>query len=254
MLAVIRETHGDPPALDTAVSRQILDEIATGERPDTLRVHVPPRVVAFGRRDVKAAGYPAAVAATRAAGFSPVERLAGGRAAVFTEGTIAFAWAQAIPDPRLAIRERFELIAAVIQDALVSLGVDAHIGEVAGEYCPGEYSVNAGGTLKIAGVGQRLVRGAAHVGGVIVVHDSQLVKAALEPVYRALDLAWDVGTAGAIDDVVPDITIEATTRAFLEQFSRRYELEPTSLGRSTLDAAGARVRDHQPHATGNGSR
>ena len=57
-----------------------------------------------------------------------------------------------------------------MRTALCSLGVDARIGEVAGEYCPGKYSVNARGATKIMGVGQRLARHAAHVGGVIVVN------------------------------------------------------------------------------------
>ena len=32
-------------------------------------------------------------------------------------------------------------------------------GEVAGEYCPGQHSVNARGERKLMGVGQRLIRG-----------------------------------------------------------------------------------------------
>ena len=39
------------------------------------------------------------------------------------------------------------------------LGVDARVGEVPGEYCPGAFSVNARGRIKLAGVGQRLISG-----------------------------------------------------------------------------------------------
>src|SRR3546814_3395762 len=44
----------------------------------------------FGRQDTITAGYRDAVRAARSMGYEVVERLAGGRAAVFTTGTLAF--------------------------------------------------------------------------------------------------------------------------------------------------------------------
>ena len=79
-----------------------------------------------------------------------------------------------------------------IAAALCDLGVDARVGEVEGEYCPGEYSVNARGALKLMGVGQRIVRGAAHVGGVLVVGRSDRTRRVLEPVYRLKDVITSV--------------------------------------------------------------
>ena len=67
--------------------------VAAGELPETLRIARPGPIVAFGKRDVVTAGYPDAVRAARAGGFEAVEGLAGGRAAVFHEDTIAFAHA-----------------------------------------------------------------------------------------------------------------------------------------------------------------
>ena len=59
-------------------------------------------------------------------------------------------------------RERFERLGGVIVRALRGLGVDARVGEVEGEYCPGAWSVNARGQIKLAGIGQRMIAGAAH--------------------------------------------------------------------------------------------
>src|SRR5215210_7001452 len=167
-LRLIRHSFPDHPELSTAISRTILRRVAAGELPATIRIHRPGREVAFGRQDVASPGYQAAAEAARAAGFAAVERLAGGRAAVFHQGTIAIARAYSDPQPPKRTYARFEEMAEVIVSALRSLGVDARIGEIRGEYCPGAYSVNARGATKIAGIGQRMIRGGAHLGGVIV--------------------------------------------------------------------------------------
>jgi octanoyl-[GcvH]:protein N-octanoyltransferase len=98
-----------------------------------------------------------------------VVRLAGGRPAVFTPGTIAFAWSVPTEEPSTGIAERFEVLSGCLAAAARSFGLDGRVGEVPGEYCPGTSSVNVGGTHKVAGVGQRLLRRAAHTGGVVVV-------------------------------------------------------------------------------------
>lgn len=245
-LTLIRERHDTVPALDTAVSRQILEEVADGMRPDTFRLHQAPRVVAFGRQDVVASGYPAAVRAAAEHGFAPVERLAGGRAAVFHEGTLAFAMAQAVPDPRLGVTSRFEHVATLLQDALRLLGVDAHVGELPGEYCPGKFSIHAAGSIKIVGIGQRLIRGASHVGGVLVVRDSSAIRRVLTPVYAALDLSWDPKTAGAVEDVVPGTAIDDAAAAVVATLGRHYELVEGTVGETTVTGAQARLADHQP--------
>ena len=98
-LRLIRDTFPDRPAFDTALSRAILLRVSKGELPETMRLGRPGAMVAFGRRDVASRGYGAAVLAARAGGFEAVERLAGGRAAVFHEQTVAIAHAVADPDP-----------------------------------------------------------------------------------------------------------------------------------------------------------
>jgi octanoyl-[GcvH]:protein N-octanoyltransferase len=194
-------------------------------------------MVAFGKQDAVSAGYADAVRAARAGGFEAVERLAGGRAAVFHEDTIAFAWATRAREPRRAITERFEHTAAIFAGALGRLGVDARVGEVPREYCPGGYSVNARGRVKLMGVGQRLIAGGAHVGGVVVVRDAGRVRDILLPVYAALGLDWDPATAGSVADEVPGVDWEGAAGAVVAELAERYELVEATLDEETLALA-----------------
>ena len=236
-IRLVRDGFPEPPEMDTAISHAILRRASGGSLPETLRLHRPGRVVAFGPRDRVATGFAEAVAAARAQGFGAVERLAGGRAAVFHEGTIAFSWVTPDPAPREKIRERFDATTDILLEAMRALGVDARLGEVPGEYCPGEDSINARGATKIVGIGQRVIARAAHVGGVIVVTGSALIRDTLLPVYESLGLGWEPDTAGAIDDEVPGAVWEDAERAVLDAFGSRFELEEGVLDRDTLALA-----------------
>ena len=114
---VIRTGHPHRPEMDTALSHAILLRVSAGELGETIRLHRPGHVVAFGRRDVVDPRFGAAVDAARAEGFEAVERLAGGRAAVFHPGTIAFAWAFPDPTPRERVRRRFDLVARIMAES-----------------------------------------------------------------------------------------------------------------------------------------
>jgi octanoyl-[GcvH]:protein N-octanoyltransferase len=214
------------PEYDTGLSHALLRLAGAGEIGEVLRIHVPRRIVAFGRQDTVSRGYPEAVAAARREGFAPIERLAGGRAAVFTEQTLAFAWAVPTSEPRSGVTERFARIASIMASAFRALGVDARIGRVPGEYCPGDHSVNSRNAVKLMGVGQRVVGGAAHVGGVVVVDGSDLIRQALVPVYRALGLAWDPATAGDLASEAPGVTLGRVRAAILDEFAREADLVP----------------------------
>jgi lipoate-protein ligase A len=165
--------------------------VAAGELGESLRLYRPEPIVAFGKRDALSAGFTAAVNSASRAGYTSVIRMAGGRAAVFHEDTIAFAWTIPSPAPRDDITQRFERLSGLLAGTLRDLGADARIGEVPGEYCPGEFSINIGGSTKVMGVGQRLIAGAAHVGGVIVVDGGRRIAEVLIPVYADLGLEWE---------------------------------------------------------------
>lgn len=230
---------------DTGISHTLVNEVGAGRHPETLRLHHTGDIVAFGKHDTITPGYSSAVAATIAHGFTPIERLAGGRAAVFHGGTLAFAWAIPSEDPRTGVTSRFTEIATLLANALRSLGVAADVGEIPGEYCPGAYSIHADQRVKLVGVGQRLVRGAAHVGGVISVTDGWRIREVLEPVYRALGLDWLPSTAGAVDDFVSDVTVDDVRTAVIDAFSERFELVETSMPagivRSGLELAASHI-------------
>ncbi len=212
----------------------MLERVARGELPETFRIGRPGAMVAFGRLDLASRGYPDAAHAARAAGFEAIKRLAGGRAAVFHEHTIAFAWAGRAQDTWSGTHERFRVAAGIVERALRALGVDARVGEVPREYCPGDYSVNAGGRVKLAGIGQRLIKGAWHIGGVIVVGEGERVRDVLVPVYAALGLDWDPATAGAVGDEAPGATWEDVASALREELP---EHEAAELDSATLAEA-----------------
>jgi lipoate-protein ligase A len=211
-----------------------------------VRLGRPGRIVAFGRQDRASPGYAEAVAATRAAGFEAVERLAGGRAAIYHEGTLHLSRAYPDPRPGESTRLRFEEMAELARGALAALGVDARVGEVPGEYCPGAFSVNARGRTKLVGIGQRVIAGGAHVGGVVVVTGSRLVRDVLEPVYAALELEWDPATTGAVEDEIPGTAIEEVEEALLGALGERFELVEAGLDRETLKLAQRLEAEHRP--------
>ena len=243
-LRLLAHSIPDDPALDTAVSRALMLRVAAGELPETLRIARPGSIVAFGKRDVVSAGYPAAVRAARERSFEAIERLAGGRAAVFHPDTISFAHAVPDPDPRIRITERFVATAGLVAAALARFGIDARVGEVAGEYCPGEHSVNAGGARKLMGVGQRVVAGGVHIGGVIVVDGADRVRDVLVPVYDALGLDWRPETTGSVAEEAPGASWDDVVDAVLGEYGRRYELEPVALDVETLELARRLAPEH----------
>ncbi len=241
---MIRQGFADRPAFGTAVSEAILSRVAAGELEPTFRLHRPARELAFSKHDRAAAGFSAAVDAARAVGFAPVVRLAGGRAAAFHEGTLAFAWATPAERPVAGTRERFGWLAGLVAAALGRLGVDARVGEVPGEYCPGAWSVNARGETKLAGIGQRLIAGGAHAGAVLVVSDSGLLRSALEPVYAALELDWDPRTTGAVADEVGGVGLERAEEAILAELADSHELIEAEIDERTLELAAELEQGH----------
>jgi octanoyl-[GcvH]:protein N-octanoyltransferase len=229
---------GVEPALELALPQALLAAVASGRRGPVLRCYRPPPTVAFGRRDSFLAGFKRAAVAAQRRGFTPVIRGAGGRAAAYDEGCLVLD--EIMPSRRSmsGIRERFAAEAERQAQALRSLGVDARVGEVPGEYCPGEFSVNARGQTKLIGSAQRIVRGAWLFSTVVVVRPAGSLRAVLEDVYAELGLDWDPATTGSVTDEVPEVTIEDVQRALLDNYAQRYGLIPGSFGVPEL--AGAR--------------
>ena len=242
---------GDP-VLDTAVSHALLRRTASEARGEALRLYAPDDAVLFSLLDARRPGFARAVEVARERGFGAVLRLAGGHAAVFTTRTLAFSWARPAEDARASTRARFDDMVEITVEALSMLGVDARAGEVPGEYCPGEHSVGAGGRTKLMGVGQRVIRGGAHVGGVIVADDSERIRDVLIPVYEALELDWRPATVGSVADEVGFVTFDEVRSAFVDAFARRRRIEPGALDRPLFESAEALRRLHDPDAPARG--
>lgn len=244
-LGLLTESFDDP-ALDTAVSRALLQQAGQKDLGATLRVYRPSRAVIFGRQDERSPDFAAATKAAKDRGFEGVVRLAGGRAAVFHEATIAFAWALPLEDPTAGTMARYREASELIAKALKDLGIPAVIGEIPGEYCPGEFSIGAaagGKQIKLVGIGQRQVKNAAHVGAVIVISDGASIRDVLIPVYQALALDWDRDTAGSITDIA-DVDFSQVRSAIVEAFAERYEIEEAAVPPETLEIAKQLRADH----------
>jgi lipoate-protein ligase A len=224
-MRLLRASFPDRPAVDAAVGEALLRGPLTGP---LLRVARPGPTVGFGRLDAIRPGFPDAARAARAHGFEPVLRTPGGHAAAYHHGSLLVELVAPDDDPVSGMRSRFADFSDALAGALVALGVDARVGPVDGEYCPGDYSVNAGGRVKLAGVAQRLVRRAWMVGAELVVEDGAPVRAVLTDVYAALGLDLDPTTAAAVEDVAPGLTVDDVERAVLAAFpiASRLPLDP----------------------------
>ena len=237
-LRLIRRSFPEQPELSTAVSQAILNRVAAGELPATARVHVPGREVAFGRQDAAAPGFERAAEAARAAGFTAAVRLAGGRATVFHEGTVAVARAYPDPEPPRRTYRRFEEMAGVVRRALVRLGIEAEVGEVPGEYCPGAYSVGVAGSRKLAGIGQRMIRGGAHVGIVVVASGEDAIREVLVPVYSELGLEWDPATSGSVSaELGREVPAGEVTDAVVAELGAGHDLVEADVDPETMSLA-----------------
>lgn len=246
-LNFIDRSFTDSPATNVGISHALLEAVASGDTTGPIfRLHVPESVMAFGMIDRTQPGYGAATRIAMAHGFAPVERLAGGRAAVFHQQTLAFSWVAHDPNPKSGINERFVMIASLINRVLRDLGLDSRIGQVAGEYCPGEFSINIGGLVKVMGAGQRLVKNAAHVGGVIVVDGAPSIRDVLIPVYRALQIDWDPRTTGALADRAPGLDTGRVAAAVKTELSRRFELVDMAIPDHIIDRGAELALGHVP--------
>lgn len=177
-----------------------------------VRVVRPEPTVAFGRLDRLRPGYEQAKAAAALHGYAVLEREPGGHAAAYGRGSLVV---EEEGEGGLdGIHRRFERAAATMVAALRDLGVDAQLGSVPGEYCPGDYSVNVGGRRKVAGLAQR-VRGHRYTLGInLTVDEADQLRAVLTDVYGALGLPFRPESVGEVGR-----PIEAVERALRQAYS-----------------------------------
>ena len=239
---LVVETDPRPPALEVAVAHALLERVSRGELGAVLRLYRPARTVAFGRLDALRPGYGLAATAAREHGFEPVLRAPGGHAVAYHEGCLGIDELIPEADPIARMQERFSDSGELLAGALRTLGVDARVGRVPGEFCPGEFTVSARGRVKLVGTAQRVVRRASLLAASVAVRDGASLRTVLGDVYRALALDWDTGTAGAVEDEVGPVDVDAVQRAVLAAYAARHELVEGPLDAETL-AGAARLED-----------
>ena len=205
------------PSYDAALGLVLLRRGTGGPR-QVIRVFNPAPTAGFSRRDQLRTGFPTALRVVRERGFEPVVRGPGGRFAVYHRGSVVVDHVCLETGSAEGMHDRFEHYAVMHAEILRRLGLDARIGEVPGEYCPGKYSVNAGGVRKIVGSAQRLTREGWLFSTVIQVSGSAALREVLVPASVALGYDLDPTTVGAVEDSVPGITTAQVTTAVTDAY------------------------------------
>ena len=235
---------GLDPADDVGAGPALLQDVVASGYGGWLRLYRPPPTMAFSRRDALRAGFGRAVQASTEHGFTPVLRAPGGQAAAYHEGALCLELVVADADASTGTSRRFEELADVLVEVLRSFGVDARVGAVPDEYCPGRHSVNGAGRVKLAGTAQRVVRGGWFLGAVLLVDGAAPVRDVIAPVYEALGLRCDVATIGSVSELCSGIDIDDVTAVLLAALARRLPLQTAQHPSDLLSRARAAALEH----------
>lgn len=236
----------DDEALDIAVAHALVRRVSSGESPATVRVYRPTSpVVAFGRRDSLLPGFPSAVRTARDAGFTPVIRPQGGRAVAYTEQALVVDHVSPHSGLLSGMNERFTTYGELWADVLRLHGIDARVGAVPGEYCPGAYSVNARGQVKLVGTAQRVVRRAWLFSAVAIFDDAVTLRPLLAEIYRELGAPFDDDSVGSVRLEAPDATLDSLQVALIAAYDARFGVTPAVLDDEVVAAATNLLNDHR---------
>ncbi|MET9224325.1 hypothetical protein [Lentzea sp. NPDC003310] len=208
-----------------------------------VHVYVPAApTVAFSGRDLRSPGIAEATALARAAGFEPVVRSPGGRMVAYDEGAVVIDHLDSTTDIRHAGSATFAANAESHVRVLRDFGVDARIGEVEGEYCPGEYSINVGGVAKVVGSAQRVTATGSLFSTVVQVAVSDRVRAVIIDLSRALGYELRESSIAGLADHAPGLTSADVAAAFVADYRVRLDMTdadlPAAVARHAAKAVG----------------
>ncbi len=182
----------------------------------TLRFRRPRPTAAFSPQDTTHPDYEQIKERAKARGFEPIERGTGGRLTLFDENALGITIIAPHAAPHQHMMKRYDILSAAIATALHSLGIDARVGELPHEYCPGKYSVNAEGRIKLVGVAQRMNQRCLQMGAIVSVQRSEEACAGIAEAYRGMGLNFDPDTYGAIADLNASLTYADVRSALME--------------------------------------
>ena len=222
------------PGFDIAVSRTLLDQVSSRQYPSVLRAYKGIEQIAFGPSDVRNDGYDSAVSYLKEKNFSAVNRLTGGHAVTFHPGTLIFGWMFHDLQARFRMHHYFELVSNFFQSVISDFGLNCFVGEIDGEYCSGQYSLNLDKKVKIAGIAQRIVNRAVYIGGFIAINNSDLIKAMLIPIYKNLGINWDPQTVGALNDYDRTIDYIALSSKISDKLHANYTVHELLINQDVL--------------------
>jgi lipoate-protein ligase A len=229
--------------MELAVAHALVRQASSGEVAEALRIYRPAApVVVFGRRDTHHRGFEAAVRTARSAGFEPLVRAVGGRPVAYTSEALVVDHVKHEPLAPEDLDTRFKYYGSLYADILREFGVDARVGAVPGEYCPGAHSVNARGVVKLVGTGQRVVRNAWLFSALIVVGDDELLQPLLADIYRHLELPFDAASVGSLSSEVPGLDVDTFEGRIIAAYNAP---APAALDEATTNLATSLIADHK---------
>lgn len=221
------------------LQQAVLEEAGSGERGPTALLWSSERYVGLTRPETRLAGFPEAARRMGRLGFPVLVRNSGGGAVAANRGSLSFSMTFPVEEFRQGLYERYAEGSRVIVAALRGLGVDAEAGEVEAEFCPGAYSVRAGGEkgVKVAGLAQRVTRRAARVEALILVSETGEIRTALSELYPALGLPFRPEGVGDLTGENGPLEMSEVVRALVTELGREYGATQATVGDTLLSRA-----------------
>lgn len=213
---------------ELAAGPTMFRSVVAGNEAPLIRVYRPSPVVAFGGRDRRNPGFEAAATAALAHGFVPEVRAPGGHAVAYHASSVCIEVFACDADPHGATVPRFEAMAALFREVFAELGIDADMGAVPQEYCPGDHSVSLGGSRKLVGTAQRIAKGGWMFGAGLVCADADPIRAVLDDVYRTLDMPFRRESVCATTELDPEVGPDAFIHAFGRVLARHADIRPVT--------------------------
>ena len=236
-----------PPRFEDAAvaygyQRMIFDQVASGRRSPTISISPTVRHVGVTRRDTFRPGFDEAVRASNEEGYPVLVRSSGGGATAAGSGTFGFSIIRSGDEQETgrSIHERYDEAAELVLAAFSRLGVRAEVGEVQGEFCPGDHSIRVGGWRdgsKVVGIAQRLTRRATSVGGIVLVSGEEELERVLALVYGVMNLPFRPGNVGSLQQAGLKAGVPEVIEAFAEEARLRYGAERVGLDQDTMESA-----------------
>ena len=221
------------------LQQAVLEEVGSGATGSTALLWWSEPYAGLTRPETRLPGFEEAERQMRRIGVPVLVRNSGGGAVAANAGSLSFSMTFPVEDLRHGLYERYAEGSEVIVAALERLGVAAKEGEVEQEFCPGAYSVRAGGPrgIKVAGLAQRVTRRAARVEALILVSDTAGVRDTLSLLYPALGLPFRPEGVGDLIGKDGPLTVRQVVGALCEELTQRYGATEEQTGAALFERA-----------------